>query len=63
MRCYLMRGGHIFAVEELPADLSDYEAIEKAMATFRQRGDQVDGIELWDRSRFIMRHPPDPPDG
>jgi hypothetical protein len=62
MRCYFMRGGHIFGVEELP-NLSDSKAVEKAMALFKLRGDEVDGVELWDRSRFIMRYPPDPPDG
>jgi hypothetical protein len=61
MRCYFMRGGHIFGVEELP-NLSDSKAVEKAMALFKLRGDEVDGVELWDRSRFIMRHPPAPPD-
>jgi len=41
MRCYFMRGGHIFGVEELP-NLSDSAAVEKAMALFRLRGDEAE---------------------
>ena len=42
MRCYFMRNGHIFAVEEL-TKLSDAEAVEQAMALYKARGDQIDG--------------------
>jgi len=55
MRCYLMRNGHIFAVEEL-TNLSDAE-VEQAMALYRTRGDQIDGVELWVRTRKIKRYP------
>ena len=31
------------------------------MALYEARGDQIDGMELWDRSRKIMRYTEDDP--
>jgi hypothetical protein len=56
MRCYLMRGGHIEAIEELTG-LSDKEAIAKAHALFAERTHLFEGFELWERTRVIIRHP------
>ena len=57
MRCYFMKGGHIVAVEMLDGS-SDAEGCEKARSLFDARDDDVEGFELWDRTRMIMRHPP-----
>jgi hypothetical protein len=56
MRCYFMHNGHIAAVEVLtPA--SDEDAIKQSAALFRERSGRFDGFELWDRDRFVHRHP------
>jgi hypothetical protein len=56
MRCHLMRGGHIEAVEEL-GRLPDGEAIAKAHALFSERKLLFEGFELWDRKRVLIRYP------
>jgi hypothetical protein len=56
MRCYFMRAGHIEGVEELPG-LSVDEATAKAHALFLDRKHLYEGFELWDRARFLIRHP------
>jgi len=63
MRCYFMRHGHIFGVELIDDKLSDAEAIEHAEGLFAERaakpsGGDPQGFELWERNRFIYRHPP-----
>ena len=55
MRCYFMRNGHFEAVEEL-FGLSDDEALAKSHALFSERKHLFDGFELWDRTRFLIRH-------
>ena len=57
MRCYFMRRRHIVAVELLDG-LSDSEACEKALVLFDARTDGIEGFELWDRDRVIMRYSP-----
>jgi hypothetical protein len=57
MRCYFLRNGHIFEVEPLPG-LTDEQAIEKGHALFEAREDQLDGFEIWDMARVVLRHPP-----
>ena len=56
MRCYFMRDGHIQAVEEL-FGLSEEEATARAHALFSERNHLFEGFELWDRTRFLIRHP------
>jgi hypothetical protein len=56
MRCYFIRGGHIEGVEELPG-FSYEEAAARAHALFSERAHLFEGFELWDRTRFLMRHP------
>jgi hypothetical protein len=58
MRCYFMKGGHIVSVELLDG-LSDAEAVQKARQLFEARADRVEGFEVWERDRLIMRHPED----
>ncbi|GEM_PF-1828621 len=60
MRCYFMRGGHIAAVE-LVTDDSDEAAINQGKALFEQRRQEFAGFEVWDRERFVYRHPSLPP--
>lgn len=61
MRCYLMRKGHIGDVEVL-TDESDDAAIRQADALFETRNaEEFEGFEIWDRARFVHRHPPAPP--
>ncbi len=57
MRCFLMRKGHIAAVEFLEAG-PDESLIEQGRRIFRQRTDQpFDGFEIWDRTRQVHVHP------
>jgi len=57
MRCYLMKNGHIQAVEELPG-LWDEEAIEKSRRLFEAKSKgQFDGFEVWDRARVVIKWP------
>ncbi len=60
MRCYLLRGGHICAVELLDGP-SDAAVIDQARALFEKRKKEFQGFEVWDRARFVHRHPPLPP--
>ncbi len=56
MRCYLMKGGHIALVKELPADLSDEEAVEQCRVAFEGRLEHTDDFEVWRGARKIYRH-------
>jgi hypothetical protein len=57
MRCYFLRNGHIAGVEILPPELSDKDAIARAHALSAKRKGPFDGFEVWDRARFVFRHP------
>ena len=55
MRCYFLRGGRIAGVEILPLGLSDEHAIARAHALSSKRKGPFDGLEVWDRARFVFR--------
>ena len=51
MQCYLMKGGHIVSIEELPTDLSDEEAVNQSWLVFEGR------LKFWDDlDDFEVRH-------
>jgi hypothetical protein len=56
IRCYFLRGGHIADVEML-SGLNVPDAIAKAHHLYLRRKDAVDGFEVWDRTRVVVRHP------
>ena len=58
MRCYFMRGSHIFGVHNLNAT-EDAGRIEEANVLFRAKGvpKGADGFEVWDGPRFVYRYP------
>ena len=57
MRCYLMRKGHIAAVEFLTAG-PDEALIEQGKTILRARSDKpFDGFEVWDGARRVYVHP------
>jgi hypothetical protein len=58
MRCYFLRDGHIAGIEILPRGLSDEDAIARAHILSSKRIGPFDGFEVWDRARFVFRHPP-----
>jgi hypothetical protein len=60
MRCYFLRGAHICAVELL-TDASDEAAINQAKMLFEKRKMEFAAFEVWDRARFVYRHPSLPP--
>ena len=59
MQCYLMKGGHIVSVEELPTDSSDDEVVNQSWLVFEGRlefrGD-VDDFEVREGGRKVYRH-------
>jgi len=60
MRCYLLRNGHIAAVEVIDGE-SDQAVIEKARAVFEARKTEYEGFEVWAGPRFVCRYPELPP--
>lgn len=56
MRCYFLRDGRICAVELL-SDISDEAAVRQARDLFDQRKNDAEAFEIWDRARFVYRHP------
>jgi hypothetical protein len=55
MRCYFMRAGRIEGVTFLKAGPDD-ALIEEAQNAFAQQaGQQFDGFEVWDGTRFVYR--------
>lgn len=59
MRCYLMRKGHIASVAILTLGAPDDQLIAEAKALFEDCERLYDGFEIWDRTRFIFRFPPE----
>jgi D-serine deaminase-like pyridoxal phosphate-dependent protein len=57
MQCYFQRDGHLAGVEILPLGLSDEDAIMRAHTLVSKRKRPLDGFEVWDRARFIIKHP------
>ena len=55
MRCYFTRGGRIEGVTFLRSGPDD-ALIEEAKSAFAQQaGQQFDGFEVWDGTRFVYR--------
>lgn len=63
MRCFLLRKGHIAAVELLEAG-PDEELVRQAHTHFerRTRENPFDGFEVWDRARHVYSWPEEPRD-
>jgi hypothetical protein len=55
MRCYFIRDGHVVGVAMLPG-LSDQDAIARAHKLSARRSGRIDGFEVWDGARLIIRH-------
>ena len=56
MRCYFVRAGRIAGAEMLTG-LSDKDAIAQAHVLFSERKTQFGGLEVWDQTRCLFRHP------
>jgi hypothetical protein len=50
-----MSRGHIVAVEEI-SGVTDQDAIARARKLFSERSEPIDGFELWDRDRVVVRN-------
>ena len=61
MRCYFLRDGHIAGVEiaatPAPPGFSDRDAIARAHILSSKRKGPLDGFEVWDSGRAVLRHP------
>jgi len=55
MHCYFLRDGHLAGVEILPLGLSDEDAIVRAHTLSAKRKGPFDGVEVWDRARFVFK--------
>lgn len=60
MRCYLIKGGHIAAVEYLTKE-EDSDLIAEAREVFETKGRPrgAQGFEVWVGRRFVYRDPPE----
>jgi hypothetical protein len=56
MRCYFLRGSHTVGIEMLPRGLSDPDTIATAYTLSAKRTARIDGLEVWDRARFVTSH-------
>ena len=58
MRCYLIKKGHIAAVEFLTAG-SDESLVVQAQAHYKRRSaaELIDGFEVWDGARRVYSWP------
>jgi hypothetical protein len=55
MKCYFMRGGNIVGVEMLPPELSEQDVIARARTLSSKRKGPIDGLEVWDSGRLVIR--------
>jgi hypothetical protein len=55
MRCYFMRGGRIQGVTFLKSGPDDALIAEAKSAIAQHAGQQFDGFEVWDGTRFVYR--------
>ena len=56
MRCYFLRGGQLEGVNMLPRGLSDQNAIARAEKLCAKRKGPIDGFEVWDGARLIIKY-------
>jgi hypothetical protein len=56
MRCYFMRSGRIQGITFLKSGPDDARLVEEARRAFEQHaGQNFDGFEVWDGTRFVYR--------
>lgn len=57
MRCYFMKAGRIYAVEELKGQ-TDKQLIDEGRELFNSKGlaQGAEGFEIWDHARFVYRY-------
>jgi hypothetical protein len=53
MQCYFLRERHLAGVDMLPLGLSDEGAIARAHILLSKRKGPFDGLEVWERGRFV----------
>ena len=56
MRCYFIRNDHVVGVDMLPPGLSDQVAIAAAHKLSAKRKGPIDGFEVWDGARLVIKH-------
>ena len=56
MPCYFIRDGHVVGASRLPSGLSDQEAIARAQTQSARRRGRIDGFEVWDSGRLVVKH-------
>jgi hypothetical protein len=56
MRCYFLCGRRVVGVAMLPVGLSEEETIARAHKLSANRRRPIDGFEVWDGSRLVIRH-------
>ena len=56
MRCYFIRGRQVVGVGMLPTGLSDQDAIAMAHKLSAKRKGPIDGFEVWDGARLVLKY-------
>ena len=56
MRCYFLRGCRVVGIAMLPLGLSEEETIARAHRLSAKRRGPIDGFEVWDGSRLVIRY-------
>lgn len=51
-----IRNDHVVGVDMLPPGLSDQDAIAKAHKLSAKRKGPIDGFEVWDGARLVIKH-------
>ena len=55
MRCYYIRDGRLIATEELDG-LTEQQAIDRGRVLFEKHSDEIDGVEVRNRTRRLCRY-------
>jgi hypothetical protein len=63
MRCYFIRDGHVVGIAMLPLGISDQDSIARAHQLSAKRKGRIDGFEVWDGARLVIRHSAPSADG
>jgi hypothetical protein len=56
MQCYFLRARCVVGVAMLPLRLSEEDAIARAHKLSAKRRGPIDGFEVWDGSRLVIRY-------
>ena len=56
MRCHFIRDGNVVGVAMLPPGVPDQLSIERAHKQSAKRRGRIDGFEVWDGARLVIKY-------